>query len=87
VFKRLPVVKIAYDSPDHQRYFIETAQSKLASEITDADMREGYSFAFLHKFFFMEWAGKGIRDFTMALAALLVMIVSLLGLAIFVKKM
>lgn len=87
VFKRLPVVKIAYDSPDHQRYFIETAQSKLASEINDADMREGYSFAFLHKFFFMEWAGKGIRDFTMALAALLVMIVSLLGLAIFVKKM
>lgn len=87
VFKRLPVVKIAYDSPDHQRYFIETAQSKLAAAITDADMREGYSFAFLHKFFFMEWAGKGIRDFTMALAALLVMTVSLLGLAIFVKKM
>jgi len=83
VFKRLPVVKVAYNSPDHHRYFIETAQSKLAANITDADMREGYSFAFLHKFFFMEWAGKGIRDFTMALAALLVMIVSLLGLDIY----
>nr|WP_294901125.1 PepSY domain-containing protein [uncultured Pedobacter sp.] len=87
VFKRLPVVKVAFDSPDHQRYFIETAQSKLASEITDADMREGYSFAFLHKFFFMEWAGQGVRDFTMALAAFSVMVVSLLGLAIFIKKM
>lgn len=86
VFKRLPVIKVAYDTPDHQLYYIETSHSKLAAVINDADMREGYSFAFLHKFFFMEWAGKGIRDLTMALAAFFVMLVSLLGLAIFIKK-
>ena len=86
VNKRLPVVKLAYDTPEKTTYFIETATSRLAAKIKSSDMVEGYSFAILHKFLFMDWAGKNIRDLTMILAALAILIVSVLGLILFIKK-
>ena len=84
--KRLPVVKLAYDTPDKTTYFIETSTSRLAAVIETSDVREGYSFAIFHKFLFMDWAGKNIRDLSMVLAALTVLVVSVLGLILFLKK-
>jgi hypothetical protein len=86
VNKRLPVVKLAYDTPEKTTYFIETSTSRLAAKIKSSDMVEGYSFAILHKFLFMDWAGKNIRDLTMVLAALTILIVSVLGFILFLKK-
>jgi hypothetical protein len=86
VNKRLPVVKLAYDTPEKKTYFIETATSRLASVTEKSDIIEGYSFAILHKFLFMDWAGKNIRDLTMVIAALTILVVSLLGLLLFLKK-
>ncbi|MGM8361765.1 PepSY domain-containing protein [Flavobacterium sp. ARAG 55.4] len=86
VNKRLPVVKLAYDTPEKTTYFIETATSRLAAKIKNSDMVEGYSFAILHKYLFMDWAGKNVRDLTMVLAALCILIVSVLGLILFIKK-
>ena len=86
VNKRLPVVKLAYDTPEKTTYFIETSTSRLAAVIKNSDKIEGYSFAIFHKFLFMDWAGKNIRDFTMVLAALIILLVSLLGLILFLKK-
>ena len=86
VNKRLPVVKLAYDTPEKTTYFIETATSRLAAKIESSDMVEGYSFAILHKFLFMDWAGKNIRDLTMVLAALTILIVSILGFILFLKR-
>ncbi|MWB96452.1 PepSY domain-containing protein [Flavobacterium sp. GA093] len=86
VNKRLPVVKLAYDTPEKTTYFIETATSRLAAVIKTSDKVEGYSFAFLHKFLFMDWAGKNIRDLSMVLAALTILIVSVLGFILFLKK-
>ncbi|MEN9909478.1 MAG: hypothetical protein RLZZ540_2627 [Bacteroidota bacterium] len=86
VNKRLPVVKLAYDTPEKTTYFIETATSRLAAIVKSSDMVEGYSFAILHKFLFMDWAGKNIRDLTMVLAALSILVVSVLGLILFLKK-
>lgn len=86
VNKRLPVVKLAYDTPEKTTYFIETATSRLAAIVKNTDMVEGYSFAILHKYLFMDWAGKNIRDFTMVLAALAILIVSVMGLILFLKK-
>lgn len=85
VNKRLPVVKIAYDTPEKTTYYIETATGKLAAKIENADRREGYSFAILHKFLFMDWAGKDVRDIVTMLSALGVLVVSLFGLALFLK--
>jgi hypothetical protein len=86
VNKRLPVVKLVYDTPEKTTYFVETATSRLAAVIKSSDMVEGYSFAILHKFLFMDWAGKNIRDLTMVLAALTILIVSILGFILFLKK-
>lgn len=86
VNKRLPVVKLAFETPEHTTYFIETATSRLASVTEKLDILEGYSFAIFHKFLFMDWAGKNVRDLTMVLAAVIIIIVSLLGLILFIKK-
>jgi hypothetical protein len=86
VNKRLPVVKLAFDTPENTTYFIETATSRLASVTEKSDVIEGYSFAIFHKFLFMDWAGKNVRDLTMVLAAIVILVVSLLGLILFVKK-
>lgn len=86
VNKRLPVVKVAFDTKNNTTLFIETASSHLAAFVTDSDRAEGYSFAFFHKFLFMEWAGKDLRDLTMVLAALGVLVVGILGLTLLVKR-
>ncbi|PJJ07062.1 PepSY-associated transmembrane protein [Flavobacterium sp. 1] len=84
--KRLPVIKLAYDTPEKTTYFIETSTSRLAAVIENSDVIEGYSFAIFHKFLFMDWAGKNVRDFTMVLASLIILIISVLGLVLFLKK-
>ena len=85
VNKRLPVVKVAYESCDDKTLFVETATSRLAAYVTNSDRVEGYSFAIFHKFLFMEWAGKDIRDLTMVLATLGVLVVGVLGLLLLSK--
>ncbi|MDF2456152.1 MAG: PepSY protein [Cytophagaceae bacterium] len=86
VFKRLPVVQIAYDTPDKSTYYVETATSRLAAHITNADRYEGYSFAIFHKFLFMDWAGKTVRDVSMLLAAFSIVVVGFMGLILFIRK-
>ncbi|WP_366184267.1 PepSY domain-containing protein [Flavobacterium ovatum] len=86
VNKRLPVIKLSYDTPDKTAIYIEPSTSRLAAFVTNADRIEGYSFAILHKFLFMDWAGKNIRDLVTAISALGVLVVSLLGLYLFVRK-
>ncbi|WPR71000.1 PepSY domain-containing protein [Flavobacterium sp. NG2] len=86
VNKRLPVVKLSYDTADKATFYIEPATSRLAALVTDSKRTEGYSFAILHKYLFMDWAGKNIRDLVMALSALGVLVVSLLGLYLFLKR-
>ena len=85
-FKRLPVVKVSYDTPQKTNLYIETASSRLAAKIENSDRYEGFSFAILHKFLFMDWAGKNIRDIVMMLSALGVLTVSIFGLIIFLNK-
>jgi hypothetical protein len=86
VNKRLPVVKLEYNSDDDTTYYIETSTSRLAAVVNSNTRREGYSFAIFHKFLLMEWAGKNIRDFITVFAALAILIVSILGLILFLKK-
>lgn len=86
VNKRLPVIKLKYSTDDDTTIYIEPSTSRLAAFVESGDRLEGYSFAILHKFLFMDWAGKNIRDLVTALAALGVLTVGLMGLYLFVKK-
>jgi hypothetical protein len=81
--KRLPVQKLSY--PDRDVY-METTSAKLATKVDGLDRAEGLSFIFLHKFFWMTWAGKDIRDIVSMLFAGGILIVALLGFIAFLKN-
>lgn len=85
VFKRLPVVRLAYDTPNNHTLYVETSTSRLAATIDNTDRAEGYSFAILHKYLLMDWAGKNVRDITMMFSAFGLLAVSLLGFFLFLK--
>jgi hypothetical protein len=85
VNKRLPVVKLAYNTPEHTTYYIETTTSRLSTKVEDRNRREGLSFAFLHKYSALDFLGKNARDGVMAFAAAGVLVVSILGLLVFLK--
>ncbi|QNK61173.1 PepSY domain-containing protein [Pedobacter sp. PAMC26386] len=85
VNKRLPVVKIALSTPQHLTYYLETATGRLAAKVQDSDRREGLSFAVFHKFLLVDFAGKNFRDFLTAFSAFSVLVVSVLGLILFIK--
>jgi hypothetical protein len=86
VNKRLPVVKLAYETPEKVTYYIEPSSSHLAAVITNTERLEGYSFAIFHKFLFMDWAGKGIRDLVTVIAAVGLLTICILGLLLFLKN-
>jgi hypothetical protein len=86
VFKRLPVVRLQYDTPEELALYVETATSRLAAGIDRTDRVEGYSFAIFHKFLLMDWAGKNVRDSMMMLSAFGLLSVSVLGLLVFLKE-
>lgn len=82
--KRLPVEQVSY--PGNDNWYVETSTAKLAAHIAGIDRLEGFSFIFLHKFFWMTWAGKDIRDIVSMLSALSVLVVALLGFTAFLKN-
>ena len=82
--KRLPIERVSYANGEN--WYVETTTAKLATKVSGIDRAEGLSFIFLHKYFGMTWAGKNIRDIVGMLAALGVLVVSLFGLASFIKN-
>ena len=85
VNKRLPVMKLSYGGSGHPALYVEPATGRLAALVTDGDRREGLSFAVLHKFFLMDWAGKNVRDAVAMLSALGVLVVTLYGFALLLR--
>ncbi|MGI4867523.1 MAG: hypothetical protein ACRYFZ_26625 [Janthinobacterium lividum] len=86
VNKRLPVVKLTFAGAGHPALYVEPATGRLAALVTDDARREGLSFAVLHKFFLMEWAGKNVRDFVAIFSALGVLVVTLYGLVLLLRR-
>lgn len=82
VNKRLPVMKLSYTGPGHPALYVEPATGRPAALVTDGAQREGLSFAVLHKFFLMDWAGKNSRHAVAMLSALGVLVVTLYGFAL-----
>ena len=84
--KRLPVWRVDYDTPDHLSYYVETATGALASVVRDTGRAEGWSFAYLHKYHWLDFAGKDVRDFVMGLFGLGNLLIALLGLWMFTRR-
>ena len=84
--KRLPVWRVDYATPDHLSYYVETSSGALATTVRDAARVEGWIFSYLHKFHWLDFAGKNARDIVSALFALGNVIVALLGLWMFTRR-
>lgn len=85
IFKRLPVVKVQFSGAGNPRYYIEPATGVIAAEVRDIDATEGTSFAYLHKWTWLD-ANKAVRDVLMMLFALGNVIVALLGIWLFARR-
>ena len=85
VNKRLPVWKVSYASNSNERYYVETGTGKLAVRVDDKDLFEGYSFSFLHKHHFMDFAGKSWRDFSTMFWAMAQIAMVAVGLTLYFK--
>ena len=84
--KRLPVWRVDYATPDHLSYYVETSSGALATTVRDAARVEGWIFSYLHKFHWLDFAGKNVRDIVSALFALGNLIVAVLGLWMFTRR-
>lgn len=79
VNKRLPVQKVDLVSDNNTSIYIEVKTGKLAARVNDTDRAEGYSFAILHKFHFLDGLGKSNRDLFAAFGALTLLITAYFG--------
>ncbi|UXX79657.1 PepSY domain-containing protein [Reichenbachiella carrageenanivorans] len=84
--KRLPVVKVAFDTPDHLTCFVEPSSGIPGAIVRDKNRAEILSFIFLHKYNMFNFLGKGVRDGIMSMASLAVVMIAMSGLWILLKK-
>ena len=86
VNKRLPVYKVQYNTSGNERIYVETSTGKLGAKIKDKLAVSGFLFAYLHKYHFLDFAGKGFRDTVMSFFAFGNFIVAFLGLTLLLKS-
>ena len=86
VFKRLPVSRIEFAAPGRPRYYVDTSFGVLAARIDDSDAREGWSFAYLHKFEWLAGFGTLTRDGIAMAFALGNALVAILGCVLFMRR-
>ena len=86
VNKRLPVWKVSFDTPDHLALYVESGTGIKAAEVHEHQRFEGFVFAYLHKWVFLDGMGKNGRDFLAGLFAFLNVLVALLGLVLWSRR-
>ncbi len=83
--KRLPVWKVQYTTNHNERFYVETLTGKLSKKTDDTDIWDALSFNFLHKHHFMDFAGKGWRDFSTMFWAASQIAMVVIGLILYFK--
>lgn len=81
--KILPVVRVEYNDANHTRYFVEPVAGILALALGDRKRLESYTFDYLHKWHFLDFAGQKTRDVAMMLFVLTQSLVAASGLWMF----
>lgn len=82
VFKRLPVFKATYADAKRTALYIDPLDGALASRVQDADRREGWVFAYLHKWEFLAGLGNGYKHLMLGLFGLAHLLLALVGLSL-----
>ncbi|MFN9528824.1 MAG: hypothetical protein ACK561_07835 [Pseudomonadaceae bacterium] len=86
VFKRLPVFKATYTDARHTALYVDPLDGALASRVQDADRREGWIFAYLHKWEFLAGLGNGYKHLLLGLVALAHLLLALVGLSLLRRR-
>ncbi|MDI6006389.1 hypothetical protein DP094_005520, partial [Pseudomonas sp. MDMC17] len=86
VFKRLPVFKATYTDARHTALYVDPLDGALASRVQDADRREGWIFAYLHKWEFLAGLGNGYKHLLLGLVALAHVLLALVGLSLLRRR-
>ncbi|POP51969.1 PepSY domain-containing protein [Zhongshania marina] len=86
VNKRLPVIAVDYERADHLSVYVEPRSGALATVVRDADRYEGFSFAFLHKWHFIDGLGHTPRDIISACFAAGIALTFSLGMFLFIRR-
>jgi hypothetical protein len=88
VFKRLPVQRVLLEGPGGTTAFIDTADGAVSAVIDDADRREGWLFANVHKHDWMvPLVGRAARDAIAASLALAIGVTATMGGVLFVRRL
>ncbi len=80
--KRLPVLKVQTQGNDGLRLYIEPSTGLVASNVSNTDALEGLSFAYLHKWRFID-INKTYLDVLMGITASLIVVVLSLGYRVY----
>lgn len=87
VFKRLPVQRVPLADSDGRTAYVDTADGTVAAVIDDADRREGWFFANVHKHdWLVPLIGRDARDAVAAVLALLVGATAAMGGVLFARR-
>ncbi len=87
VFKRLPVQRVLLEGAGGTTAFIDTADGAVSAVIDDADRREGWLFANVHKHDWMvPLVGRTARDTIAASLALAIGVTATMGGVLFVQR-
>lgn len=83
----LPVYHVRYATLGHDRYYVHLDSATLAAHVDDFDYIEGWTFANLHKWQWLEsLVGRDLRDSIQIAFALLAATVAALGLRLFIRR-
>lgn len=87
VFKRLPVQRVLLADSENSVAYVDTADGSIAALIDDADRREGWIFANVHKHdWLVPWVGRATRDAIAATAAVMVALTASMGAVLFYRS-
>ncbi|HSC80377.1 MAG TPA: hypothetical protein VLC08_08485 [Chitinolyticbacter sp.] len=64
--KRLPVYRVDFAAPGHPAWYVEPATGAFSTRVEDTDRNEGYVFAMVHKWNWLDGLGKTPRDVILA---------------------
>ncbi|BCL76386.1 hypothetical protein JHS3_21220 [Jeongeupia sp. HS-3] len=84
--KRLPVYRVDYAVPGKPAYYLEPATGAFSVRIDNRDRLEGYVFAYLHKWHWLDGLGKTARDLILAGFAAANVAAAALGLTLWWRR-
>lgn len=84
--KHLPVMRYQLNDLDSTTFYLDPACQKVTAEIKASDRLEGFSFAFLHKFHFLDGLGKNFRDGLLVFFAFAIALTTYLGMRLLKRK-